>query len=177
MTTYVLGGGCFWCLDALYRRIKGVAKVVSGYAGGTTTDQPSYYDVASGRTGHAEVVRVIFDETVIPPEVILDIFFAFHDPTTLNRQGADEGTQYRSIMLYDDNEQREIFETALDRAQKVWEDPIVTEVKPLDIFYPAEEEHQDYFNKNPEAGYCQIVIAPKLTKTRQQFSQWLKEES
>lgn len=164
-------------MDALYRRIKGVTKVTSGYAGGTTTDQPSYYDVASGRTGHAEVVRVTFDETIIQPEILLDIFFAFHDPTTLNRQGADEGTQYRSIMLYEDDNQRTAFEAALGRAQKIWDHPIVTEVKPLDIFYPAEEEHQNYFNKNPEAGYCQIVIAPKLVKTRQHFSQWLKEES
>ena len=177
MTTYVLGGGCFWCLDALYRRIKGVTKVISGYAGGTTTDQPSYYDVASGHTGHAEVVRVTFDETIIASDVILDIFFAFHNPTTLNRQGADEGTQYRSIMLYANDDQKALFQAALNRARKIWDDPIVTEIKPLNTFYPAEEEHQDYFSKNPEAGYCQIVIAPKLTKMRHHFSQWLKEKS
>lgn len=176
MTTYVLGGGCFWCLDALYRRIEGVTKIISGYAGGTTTDQPSYYDVASGVTGHAEVVRITFDETIIQPEVILDIFFTFHDPTTLNRQGADEGTQYRSVMLYEDDDQKAQFEIARDRAQTLWHDPIVTEIKPLDIFYPAEEEHQDYFTKNPEAGYCQVIIAPKLAKARSRFKQWLKKE-
>lgn len=177
MTTYVLGGGCFWCLDALYRRIRGVTKVTSGYAGGTTTDQPSYYDVASGQTGHAEVIRVTFNEEIVQPDIILDIFFAFHDPTTLNRQGADEGTQYRSIMLYENDDQKAQFTRALARAEKIWKGSIVTEIKPLDIFYPAEEEHQDYFNKNPEAGYCKIVIAPKLTKARQRFSQWLKEDS
>lgn len=177
MTTYVLGGGCFWCLDALYRRVNGVERVVSGYAGGTTTDHPSYYDVASGSTGHAEVVRITFDDTVIKPEDILDIFFAFHNPTTPNRQGADTGTQYRSIMLYQDEGQKAQFTQALDRAQKLWDDPIVTEINKLDIFYPAEEEHQDYFNKNPEAGYCQVVIAPKLAKARKKYSQWLKEDS
>lgn len=177
MTTYVLGGGCFWCLDALYRRIRGVNKVTSGYAGGTTTDQPSYYDVASGQTGHAEVIRVTFNEEIVQPDIILDIFFAFHDPTTLNRQGADEGTQYRSIMLYENDDQKAQFTRALARAEEIWKGSIVTEIKPLDIFYPAEEEHQDYFNKNPEAGYCKIVIAPKLTKARQRFNRWLKEDS
>lgn len=175
MTTYVLGGGCFWCLDALYRRVRGVKEVVSGYAGGTTSD-PSYYQVATGTTGHAEVVKVTFDETIIPAEVILDMFFTGHNPTTLNRQGADVGTQYRSLMLYADEPQRRMFEEAKKTAEQLWDDPIVTELKKLEVFYAAEEEHQDYFNKNPEAGYCAIVIAPKLIKARQKYAQWFKEE-
>jgi peptide-methionine (S)-S-oxide reductase len=126
MVTYVLGGGCFWCLDALYRRMKGVADVKSGYAGGTTIDSPNYYQVASGTTGHAEVVRVSFDESIIPKEVILDIFFAAHNPTTLNRQGADVGSQYRSIMLYEDSTQQQEFEAAAARAIELWDNPIVT---------------------------------------------------
>jgi peptide-methionine (S)-S-oxide reductase len=176
MTSYVLGGGCFWCLDALYRRIKGVSKVESGYAGGTTKS-PSYYNVASGTTGHAEVVRVTFDEAIIPASVILDIYFLMHDPTTLNRQGADEGAQYRSIMLYKDQEQQKTFRQAFNRAQKIWRDPIVTEVVPLETFYRAEEEHQDYFNKNPDAGYCTIVIQPKIIKARAKFNTWFKENT
>jgi peptide-methionine (S)-S-oxide reductase len=176
MVTYVLGGGCFWCLDAVYRRVKGVSKVVSGYAGGTLLDPPSYYDVASGTTGHAEVVRVTFDENIIPKEAILDIFFGIHNPTTLNQQGADIGTQYRSIMLYTDESQRDDFNEALERAANVWDEPIVTEVTELKQFYEAEEEHQDYFHKNPDVGYCQIVIEPKLTKARKAYSKWLKED-
>lgn len=176
MTTYVLGGGCFWCLDAVYRRIEGVERVTSGYAGGSLLDSPSYYDVASGTTGHAEVVRITFDETIIPKDVILDIFFGIHNPTTLNRQGADIGTQYRSIMLYTNEEQLDDFKKAIERASNIWDEAIVTEVKELTAFYEAEEEHQDYFHKNPEAGYCQIVIEPKLIKARHAFSKWLKEE-
>jgi peptide-methionine (S)-S-oxide reductase len=175
MTTYTLGSGCFWCLDALYRRIKGVTKVVSGYAGGKTK-APHYYEVASGETGHAEVVEVTFDETAIPKDVILDIFFSMHDPTTLNRQSADIGTQYRSILLYKDNEQKVNFEQAKDKAQQLWPQPIVTEITPLDTFYPAEEEHQNYFTKHPDAGYCNIVIEPKLVKARHTFKKWLKED-
>ncbi len=176
MTTYVLGGGCFWCLDALYRRINGVSEVISGYAGGGS-DHPSYYRVATGATGHAEVVQVTFDEAVVPQSVILDIYFTAHNPTTLNRQGADVGTEYRSIMLYADDTQRQDFETAAARATQLWDDPIVTEIKQLDTFYKAEEEHQDYFNKNPDAGYCQIVIEPKLIKARKLYQQWLKEDA
>ncbi|HMH70612.1 MAG TPA: peptide-methionine (S)-S-oxide reductase MsrA [Candidatus Saccharimonadales bacterium] len=176
MTSYVLGGGCFWCLDAVYRGIQGVTKVESGYSGGTLLDAPNYYQVATGTTGFAEAVRIVFDETIIPADVILAIYFLIHDPTTLNRQGADKGTQYRSIMFYDDDTQKEAFETARDRAQQIWNDPIVTEITPLDIFYVAEEEHQDYFNKNPEAGYCSIVIAPKVTKARKAYAKWFKEE-
>lgn len=176
MTTYVLGGGCFWCLDAIYRRINGVRSVTSGYAGGTLLEQPSYYDVASGTTGHAEVVRVTFDEKVIPKDIILDIFFSIHNPTTPNRQGADIGTQYRSIMLYTDETQHSDFKKALERAAGIWDEAIVTEITKLKAFYEAEEEHQDYFHKNPEVGYCQIVIEPKLIKARAAFSKWLKED-
>lgn len=175
MTTYVLGGGCFWCFDAIYRRIRGVTKVESGYAGGKTGN-PSYRQVAAGETGHAEVVRVTFDETTIPAETILAIYFLTHNPTTLNRQGADVGPQYRSIMLYADNSQKTAFEAAILSAQKVWDDPIVTELKPLETFFVAEEEHQDYFNKNPEAGYCSIVIVPKIIKARSAYAKWFKEE-
>lgn len=175
MTTYVLGGGCFWCLDAVFRGLKGVSLVESGYAGGAVSS-PTYEQVSTGRTGHAEVVKVVFDETIIPKETILDIFFLIHNPTTLNRQGADTGTQYRSIMLYSDETQQSSFKTALDKAQQLWEDPIVTELKPLETFYVAEEEHQDYFNKHPESGYCSIVIAPKIIKTRQAYARWFKED-
>lgn len=175
MTTYVLGGGCFWCLDALYRRVKGMEQVVSGYAGGET-ESPTYYQVASGETGHAEVVQITFDETIIPGEVILNIYFTAHDPTTLNRQGADIGTQYRSIMLYTDSEQQAAFETARQKASTLWPEPIVTEIEPLDTFYLAEDEHQDYFSKNPEAGYCTIIIEPKITKARQAYKAWFKED-
>jgi peptide-methionine (S)-S-oxide reductase len=175
MTRYVLGGGCFWCVDAVYRRIRGVTQVESGYAGGDDP-APNYYRVASDRTGHAEVVRVTFEETVIPAKTILDIFFLIHNPTTLNRQGADVGSHYRSIMLYPTEAQRQEFEDAVARAQPVWDMPIVTEISPLKTFFVAEDEHQDYFQKNPESGYCQIVIAPKVTKARQEFASWFREE-
>lgn len=173
MTTYVLGGGCFWCLDAVFRRLKGVTSVVSGYAGGDVKN-PTYYQVSGGNTGHAEVIELTFDETIIPPSVILDIFFAIHDPTTLNRQGADVGSQYRSVMLYVGSEQKAVFDAACERIGALWDRPVVTEIKPLDVFYPAEPEHQDYFNKNPETGYCQVVINPKVTKMRNHFKEWLQ---
>jgi len=175
MTTFVLGGGCFWCVDAVFRRLKGVTKVESGYAGGHT-DSPNYYQVASGQTGHAEVVSVTFDESVIPPETILNIFFSIHDPTTLNRQGADVGTQYRSIMLYQDNEQKQLFEKAIEKAKSIWAGTIVTEIKPLEKFFVAEDEHQDFFSKQPDAGYCQIIIAPKVIKARATYTKWFKED-
>ena len=175
MTQYVLGGGCFWCLDAVYRRIRGVTSVECGYAGGNGT--PNYYRVATGTTGYAEVVRVSFDETVIPPEAILDIFFLMHDPTTLNRQGADIGTQYRSVMFFTDTQQKDLFQAASERAQKIWHNPIVTEITSLPEFFVAEEEHQNYFQKNPESGYCTIVIAPKVSKVRSKYTQWFKEEA
>jgi len=174
MTTYVIAGGCFWCLDAVYRRLKGVTEVVSGYTGGQTLD-PTYYQVASGETGHDEAVQITFDETVIPAEVILDLFFLIHDPTTLNRQGADVGTQYRSGMFYENETQKTAFEAAAERAKEHWSDPIVTEITQLETFYPAEDEHQDYFNKNPGNGYCSIVIEPKIIKARATYTQWFKD--
>ena len=170
MTEFVLGGGCFWCIDAVFRRLKGVTLVESGYAGGDGT--PDYYRVASGRTGFAEVVRVAFDEAIIPAGTLLDIFFLIHNPTTPNRQGADEGPQYRSTMMFHDEAQHELFTTARDRAQTHWDDKIVTEIVPLESYYPAEEEHQDYFNKQPASGYCSIVIAPKLIKARAAYAEW-----
>lgn len=175
MTEYVLGGGCFWCIDAVFRRLKGVKHTECGYAGGSDAS-PNYERVSGGTTGHAEVVRVTFDETIIPADTILDIFFLVHNPTTLNQQGADVGTQYRSIMLYSDGQKRD-FEAAEERAANLWDDPLVTETAPLVTFYPAEDEHQNYFNKHPEAGYCQIVIAPKISKARAAYAQWFEEES
>jgi len=174
MTTYVIAGGCFWCLDAVYRRLKGVTAVVSGYAGGKTAN-PSYESVSTGDTGHAEVVKITFDASIIPSDVILDLFFLIHDPTTLNRQGNDVGTQYRSAMYYADDEQKEAFEAAQERAKTHWDEPFTTEVAQLDSFYPAEDYHQDYFNKNPGNGYCSIVITPKIIKARSAYTQWFKE--
>lgn len=172
MKTFVLGGGCFWCLDALYREVRGVESVVSGYTGGSM-DNPYYEAVSSGVTGHAEVVSVTFDESVIPAEVILDLFFLAHDPTTLNRQGYDEGTQYRSVMYYADAQQKGEYIDAIERAKPLWSDPIVTELSPLPTFYPAEDYHQDFYAKHPEAGYCRVIINPKLAKARKYYSAWL----
>jgi peptide-methionine (S)-S-oxide reductase len=172
MTSYVLGGGCFWCLDAIYQQLRGVSKVESGYAGGSGI--PSYHRVATGSTGYAEVVRITFDESVVPSDVILNLFFLLHNPTTLNRQGADVGTQYRSVMFYDGKDQQEVFQLALSDAQKVWKDPVVTEIVPLEKFYLAEEEHQNFFQKNPEYGYCTIVIEPKIVKARAHYNQWFR---
>lgn len=176
MTTYTLAGGCFWCLDAVYRRVKGVTDVISGYTGGDV-DNPTYEQVSTGTTGHAEAVQVTFDETIIAKDVILDIFFLIHDPTTLNRQGNDVGTQYRSAMFYTDDTQRFAFQTALDHAKEHWGDGIVTTIQPFAVFYPAEDYHQDYFNNNPGNGYCSIVILPKIIKARAAYIQWFKEES
>lgn len=171
MTTYVLAGGCFWCLDAVYRGMKGVGEVVSGYAGGDVS-HPTYEKVSTGATGHAETIQITFDESVIPGDVILDIFFLIHDPTTLNRQGNDVGTQYRSAMFYGDDAQKTIFKVAIDRAKTHWGNDIVTELIPLEKFYPAEDYHQDYFNKNPGNGYCSIVIEPKIVKARKEYKEW-----
>ena len=171
MTTYTLAGGCFWCLDAVFRDLKGVESSICGYAGGDEADA-SYYKVASGSTGHAESVQVTFDETILPREVSLDIFFAIHNPTTLNRQGADTGPQYRSAMFYADDVQKSAFEAAADRASKDWDDPIVTKIEKLDAFYEAEPEHQDYYKQNPFSGYCSFVISPKVHKARKYFSQY-----
>jgi len=174
MTTYVLARGCFWCLDAVYRRIKGIKSVVSGYAGGEV-ESPTYEQVSGGETGHAEAVKIEFDESVVPKDVILDLFFLIHDPTTLNRQGNDVGTQYRSAMFWANDEQQKEFKKAVERAEKHWDDPIVTELSKLDTFYPAEDYHQDYFNQNPGNGYCSIVIEPKIVKARAKYKEWFKD--
>lgn len=168
----VLGGGCFWCLDAAYRLIKGVTKVTSGYAGGFT-DNPNYYQVASGASGHAEVVKVEFMPEMIKLLDILDIFWAIHDPTSLNRQGNDTGTQYRSAVFYTDKDQKKIIDQSLQGAKEIWDNKIVTEIQPLVKFYPAEAEHQDYFINHPEQAYCKVIINPKLKKLRQKFSSLL----
>ena len=162
-STAIIGGGCFWCVEAVYERIDGIQSAVSGYAGGTT-DNPSYEEVTSGRTGHAEVVKLSYDPDTISYREVLDLFFKAHDPTTLNRQGADVGTQYRSIILYQNDEERRIAEEAKKAAREVWGRPIVTEIVPLEGFYLAEEYHQDYYDTNPSAGYCTFVIQPKLRK-------------
>ena len=163
-----LGGGCFWCLEAVFERIDGVVEVVSGYAGGRKAD-PTYEEVCTGTTGHAEVVQVTFDPKRISYAGLLEVFFKAHDPTTPNRQGADVGSQYRSIILYDGDEQRKAAEAARKKAQKDWKDPIVTEIVPLAAFYRAEDYHQDYFDNNRNAGYCRVIIAPKLKKLDLEF--------
>lgn len=158
-----IGGGCFWCTEAVLERVPGVRKAVSGYAGGTVAN-PTYEEVCTGRTGHAEVIQVEFDPTVVNYEKILEVFFESHDPTTLNRQGADEGTQYRSVIFYHDEAQRVAAGRAKLAAQAHWPDPIVTEIAPLTKFYPAEKYHQDYFKNNPDQRYCAFVIKPKVKK-------------
>lgn len=173
--TITLGGGCFWCLDAAYRRIKGITDVVSGYAGGQWPN-PTYERVTTGTTGHAEVVQLTFDAQVIALKTILEVFWTLHDPTTLNRQGNDVGTQYRSIILYNSPEQEAIIrESITQTAIPLWGEHITTEVIDLETFYPAEDYHQDYFNKNPEQGYCQVIINPKLQKLTKKFAQLLKD--
>ncbi len=165
-----LGGGCFWCLDAIYSQVRGINKVVVGYAGGNAAN-PTYKQVSYGNTGHAEVVQLSFIPSIVAYMDILEIFFEIHDPTTPNRQGNDIGSQYRSIILYHSSEQKRIAETmiqSLNVSQK-WDRPIVTELKQYDQFYPAEEYHQDYFQKNPNHGYCKLVITPKVEKFKKHF--------
>ena len=170
-----LGGGCFWCLEAVYNQLEGVLDVVSGYAGGHVPN-PDYKSVCNGTTGHAEVVQVEFDPEVITFKEILEVFFTIHDPTTLNRQGADVGTQYRSEIFCHSDEQKNIAEQVIAEieAAQIWPNPIVTEVTALEIFYPAEDYHQEYFQRNPYQGYCQVVVAPKVAKFRQRFAHRLK---
>jgi peptide-methionine (S)-S-oxide reductase len=170
-----LAGGCFWCLEAVFREVEGVENVVSGYAGGTTVE-PTYEQVCSGQTGHAEAVQVNFDPLKIAYRQILEIFFSIHDPTTLNRQGADVGTQYRSAIFYRDEQQKAIAEELIAELNNahIWKKFIVTQVVPLDKFYPAEDYHQGYFARHPEQGYCQAVISPKLSKFRRRWSKHLK---
>ena len=172
MHTFVIAGGCFWCLDAVYRTLKGVTDVVSGYTGGSTV-HPSYESVCTGTTGHAEAVAVTFDPEVIPDSVILDVFFSLHDPRQLNRQGADVGTQYRSAMFYTDDAQKEIFEAARERAAGYWDGGIVTTIEPLGEYYTAEDYHQDFFAKNPGQGYCMAVALPKVNKIRKSYAEYV----
>jgi peptide-methionine (S)-S-oxide reductase len=169
MTEFVLAGGCFWCLDACFSHLKGVTESTVGYCGGELAN-PSYERVCDGNTGHAEVNKVVFDESVISAETILDIFFTLHDPRQLNRQGNDVGTQYRSAMFYADQNQAELFEAAILRASEIWDGPVVTTLEPLQKFWVAEGYHQDYFEQNPGNGYCQAVVAPKAAKVRAKFA-------
>ena len=171
-----LGGGCFWCLEAVYDDLEGVLDVVSGYAGGHVPN-PDYNSVCSGTTGHAEVVQVTFDPQVIQFKEILEIFFTVHDPTTLNRQGADVGTQYRSAIFYHTEAQKAVAEDVIAafEAEKIWPKPIITEVSQLDVFYPAEDYHQEYYKRNPYQGYCMAVITPKVAKFRKKYAARLKK--
>ncbi|MEP2056430.1 MAG: peptide-methionine (S)-S-oxide reductase MsrA [Maribacter litoralis] len=162
-----VGGDCFWCTEAVFQEVKGIHNVVSGYTGGKAPGRPTYREICSGLTGHAEVVQVTFDPSIITYEDILIIFMTTHDPTSLNRQGADAGTQYRSVIYYHDDEQQNKAKIVLDEMQAVYDKPIVTELSPLGIFYDAEDYHQDYYKNNSEQGYCQVVINPKLAKLRQ----------
>lgn len=168
----VLGGGCFWCLEASYQQIKGIVSVIPGYAGGGSPS-PDYYSVSAGRTGHAEVVKVDFDPKIISLKQILDIFWVIHDPTTLNRQGNDIGSQYRSIILFNSEAQKFVVDQSVTEVKGIFKDPIVTEVGELTEFYVAEPEHHNYFKKHPEMAYCQVVINPKLKKLREKFTSLL----
>lgn len=168
-----IGGGCFWCVEAVYDELKGIDDVVSGYSGGHVQN-PNYRQVCAGDTGHAEVIRIIFDNEVISYREILDVFFTVHDPTTLNQQGSDIGPQYRSIILYHSPEQKQVAEEAIKAAQALWEKPIVTEVVPFKAFYPAEDYHQEYFANNPNQPYCKLVVQPKVNKFRSQYMERLK---
>lgn len=167
LKSIVLGGGCFWCLEAFYNQIREI-KVVSGYAGGSLKN-PSYEEVCSGRTGHAEVVKLTYNPQIISLEQILDIFFKMHDPTTLNRQGNDIGTQYRSIVFYSDENEKTIILNAIQKAEEYWKKKIVTQVVEIQEFYKAEDYHQNYYQKNPNQGYCRYIIDPKITKMRKEI--------
>ena len=173
--TATLAGGCFWCLEAVFEQLRGVESVVSGYSGGHTAN-PTYEMVCSGRTGHAEVVQITFDPAVVSYRELLGLFFTMHDPTTLNRQGPDSGTQYRSAVYYHSAEQKAVAEETIAEltASAVWPAPIVTEVTPIDVFYPAEEYHQEYYRRNLGQPYCQVIIAPKVAKLRKEYLAALK---
>jgi peptide-methionine (S)-S-oxide reductase len=170
-----LGGGCFWCLEAVYDDLQGVIRVDSGYSGGALTN-PSYQQVCTGTTGHAEVVQITFDPAVVSFRDLLHIFFTVHDPTTLNRQGADVGPQYRSVIFYHDEDQRSTAAQVIQEfeQERIWPNPIVTEIAPLETFYMAEDYHRDYYKRNPYQGYCQVVIAPKVAKFRKLYTDRLK---
>jgi len=175
LDTAVFGAGCFWCVEAIFQELNGVQSVESGYAGGTT-ENPTYKQVCTGTTGHAEVARIIFDPSVITYDELLEVFWTTHDPTTLNRQGADVGSQYRSVIFYVNNSQKEAAEKSKQNtAPEIWDDPIVTEIEPLTNFYIAEDYHQEYYNNNSNQSYCQFVINPKLEKFRKKFKEKLKK--
>lgn len=174
MEKAVFGGGCFWCVEAVIQRLKGVESVVSGYAGGTVPGYPTYKEVCSGLTGHAEVVEVTFDQNIISYEDLLMVFMTTHDPTTLNRQGADVGTQYRSVIFYANQQQKETATQVLKEVADYYDNPIVTEISVLTKFYKAEENHQNYYNLHPEQGFCQIVISPKVSKLKKMYADRLK---
>jgi peptide-methionine (S)-S-oxide reductase len=175
--TATLGGGCFWCLEPVFEELDGVEKVEVGYSGGSVAN-PTYEQVCSGTTSHAEVVRITFNPDIVPFRKILEVFFSVHDPTTLNRQGADAGTQYRSIILYHDESQKQEAEKIIAEinASKKWDGPVVTQVEPFEAFYKAEDYHQEYFRDNPNQGYCRIVISPKLKKFRRDYATLLKSQ-
>ena len=169
-----VGGGCFWCTEAVFQEVKGVEKVVSGYSGGNVPGRPTYREICSGLTGHAEVVQVTFDANIITYEDILIIFMTTHDPTTLNRQGADRGTQYRSVIYYQDDKQKTVAEIVIKELEPHYPNPIVTELSAVPTFYEAEQEHQDFYENNPDFGYCSFVIDPKLAKLRKLHADKLK---
>ncbi|MFS4468563.1 peptide-methionine (S)-S-oxide reductase MsrA [Maribacter sp. 2210JD10-5] len=169
-----VGGGCFWCTEAVFQEVKGIMKVVSGYTGGKAPGRPTYREVCSGLTGHAEVVQITYDASVVTYADILAVFMTTHDPTTLNRQGADTGTQYRSVIYFHDEEQKKVAEIVLSEMASFYDKPIVTELSPLEVFYEAEAYHQDYYKNNTSQGYCQVVINPKLSKLRKLHAEKLK---
>lgn len=172
----IFGAGCFWCVEAVFQRLRGVSEVESGYIGGQTKN-PSYRDICTGQTGHAEVIRFSYDEDIISYDELLEIFWTTHDPTTLNRQGADKGTQYRSAIFYHDEDQmKSAISSKENVATKIWKDPIVTEITEASHFYKAEVYHQNYFNSHKSAPYCSVVINPKVAKLKQKFSHKLKQE-
>ncbi|MBT8184694.1 MAG: peptide-methionine (S)-S-oxide reductase MsrA [Eudoraea sp.] len=171
-----IGGGCFWCVEAVFREIRGIEKVVSGYSGGNAPGKPTYKEVCSGLTGHAEVVQITFDPNLISYEDLLVIFMTSHDPTTLNRQGGDLGTQYRSVIYFHNSDQKEIAETVVQKMGGYYEHPIVTEISGLETFYEAEDYHQDYYANNKAQGYCSAVITPKLAKLRKLHADKLKNK-
>jgi len=177
LSTATFGAGCFWCVEAIFQDVKGVESVESGYAGGQVKN-PTYREVCSGTTGHAEVLQIKYDPSVVAYEDLVKILFTTHDPTTLNRQGADAGTQYRSVIFYHDEAQKAVAERVKKEfAPTLWDDPIVTEIAPFETFYPAEKYHQNYYNDNPNQGYCRIVINPKVAKFRKEFANLLKDEA
>ncbi len=174
METVYFGAGCFWCVEAVFFRLKGVDQVISGYMGGHIKN-PAYREVCDGNTGHAEVIKVVFNPMIIPFNTLLDVFWTTHDPTTLNRQGADKGTQYRSAIFFtSENQKNEAELSKSNVATQYWNDPIITEINPADVFYVAEEYHQHFYENNPEQSYCSIVIPPKISKLQKRYSHLLK---